>query len=71
VTAEKAVFSNKEQKITFTGHPRAWEKQNEITGAEMILFLQEDRVVVNGGEQRVRMVLYPEGAEVPNKVQRP
>ncbi len=60
VTAEKAVFSNKEQKITLTGNPRAWENKNEITGAEMILFLQEDRVVVNGGAQRVKMILYPE-----------
>ncbi|RMF90054.1 MAG: lipopolysaccharide transport periplasmic protein LptA [Nitrospinota bacterium] len=70
-TAEKAIFSQQEQKIVLQGHPRAWEKQNEITGGEMIFFLTENRIVVNGsGGRRVKVLLYPKQGKPPQKQKR-
>lgn len=51
---ERAIFSkeasyiNAENKITFTGNPKAIEGDNVITGTEIIYFLNDDRAVVKG-----------------------
>ncbi len=51
---EKAIFSKKatylgeEEKIIFTGNPKAVEGENVITGTQIIYFLKDDRVIVEG-----------------------
>jgi len=51
---EKALFSkeasyiNSEEKIIFTGNPKAVEGNNVITGTQIIYFLKDDRAVIEG-----------------------
>lgn len=47
-TCRKAVFYQKEQKIVLTGDPVAWERGNRVTGERIIMFLEQDRTVVDG-----------------------
>lgn len=48
VTAERADYFEAEQKLILSGNPRAWDtnEQNELTGEEMVLLLQEDKMFV-------------------------
>jgi lipopolysaccharide transport protein LptA len=48
VTAERAEYFEAEQKMILSGSPRAWDtsEQNELTGEEMVIFLQEDKMFV-------------------------
>ena len=60
-TGEKAVYFNKEQKIVLTENPKIWEEDKVVTGERMTFFIQEDRSVVEGGQnQKVNVVVYPE-----------
>jgi lipopolysaccharide transport protein LptA len=47
-TAERADYFESEQKLVLTGTPRVWETQehNELTGEEIIVMLQEEKVFV-------------------------
>ncbi len=51
---ERAIFSNEatylddEEKIIFTGDPKAVEGENLITGTQIIFFLKDDRAVIEG-----------------------
>lgn len=47
-TCRKAVFFQKEQKIVLTGDPVAWERGNRVTGDRIVMFLDQDRTVVDG-----------------------
>lgn len=47
-TCRKAVFYQKEQKIVLTGDPVAWERGNRVTGDRIIMYLDQDRTVVDG-----------------------
>lgn len=46
--AERADYFDAEQKLILSGSPRAWDtsEQNELTGEEMVIFLQEDKLLV-------------------------
>lgn len=46
--AEKADYFEAEQKLILSGSPRAWDtnEQNELTGEEMVIFLQENKLLV-------------------------
>jgi lipopolysaccharide export system protein LptA len=56
---ERALFSNEaiyideEEKIIFTGNPKAVEGENMITGKQIIFFLKDNRAVV----EESRMIL--------------
>ena len=56
---ERALFSNEaiyldnEEKIIFTGNPKAIEGDNMITGKQIIFFLKDNRAVV----EESRMVI--------------
>ena len=39
-----------EQKIVFSGNPKAVEGENLITGKQIIFFLKEDRAVIEGSK---------------------
>lgn len=66
VTADRMVFEkdakNQVERIIATGKPRAWNERNEVTGARMIVYPKERRVVV---EENVRVVVRPKPGETP------
>ena len=48
VKAERAEYIDAEQKLVLTGNPRAWntQEQNELTGEEIVVFLQKEKLLV-------------------------
>ncbi len=52
--AERADYYEADQKLVLVGNPRAWDsdKQNELIGDEIIVFLGEERLVVKGARVR-------------------
>lgn len=43
-----------------TGNPRAWEKNNQVIGTKIEIFLREGRTIVYGSQKRrVSVTLYP------------
>lgn len=44
--SDEAMYMDDEEKIIFTGHPRAVEGDNVITGKQIIFYLKDDRAVV-------------------------
>lgn len=52
--AERADYYEADQKLVLVGNPRAWDsdKQNELTGDEIIVFLEEARILVKGARVR-------------------
>ncbi len=59
-TAGKAVFYNHSQKIILSDHPRIIQGKDQIQGALITLYLQEERSVIEGSDQQpVEAVLHP------------
>lgn len=52
-TCQKAVYYEDEKKIILTGDPVAWQKGTRVSGKRIIMFLNEDRSVVEGDSQVV------------------
>lgn len=50
-TCRKAVFYMDQQKIELMGNPIAWQEGNQVKGEKIIMFLDEDRTIVEGGSQ--------------------
>ncbi len=48
-TSNKAVFDNSRRVVTLTGDPVAWEKGTRVSGEKIVIYLDEDRSVVEGG----------------------
>lgn len=46
--SDEAVYLNDDEKIIFTGNPKAVEGENVITGKEIIFYIRDDRAVVQG-----------------------
>ena len=61
--AERAEYFDAEQKLVLTGSPRAWDptEQNELTGDEMQIFLETERLVV----KRARVLFHPRQGASP------
>jgi lipopolysaccharide export system protein LptA len=60
VTGDEALFEQDAQKITMTGNAVLREGDNIIQGDRIIVFLNENRGVVEGAEsQRVKATIYP------------
>jgi len=67
-TAQKAVFVNGEQKIILTGDPRVWQGKDMVSGERIIVFLEEEKSLVEGGpDRRVEVILHPKGEGRPGK----
>jgi lipopolysaccharide export system protein LptA len=47
---EKAVYYSNEEKIVLTGDPRIIEKENELRGEKITLYMRENRSIVEGGK---------------------
>jgi lipopolysaccharide export system protein LptA len=54
VTAERAEYFDAEQKLILTGKPKAWDtvEQNELMGEEIVVFLEEDKLLVKQAHVR-------------------
>ena len=62
-TGGKAVFNGQEQTITLTGDPVIHHGNSQISGSRIIFFIEEDRVTVEGGKERVKATVFPEEIE--------
>jgi len=52
-TCRKAVYYEAEKKIILTGDPVAWQKGTRVSGKRIIMFVEEDRSIVEGDSQVV------------------
>ncbi|OGV96228.1 MAG: lipopolysaccharide transport periplasmic protein LptA [Nitrospinae bacterium RIFCSPLOWO2_02_FULL_39_110] len=60
-TGEKAEYYEEEQKLILKGTPQIKEKNNFIKGSEIIYYLKEDNISVQGDEKKkVEVTLFPE-----------
>jgi lipopolysaccharide export system protein LptA len=48
--ANRATYSLREEKIVLTGSARIIEKDNQLGGEKIILFMRDDRSIVEGGK---------------------
>ncbi len=63
-TADKAIFYQKEQKITLHGRPVVTQGQDRVEGNLITIFLQQSLSIVEGGSgDQVHAVLFPEKKE--------
>ena len=58
-TGGRAVFEQSERTVVLTENPVLHEGSNEVIGDRVVVFLDENRSVVEGGHKRVKAVLYP------------
>lgn len=66
-TGAKAVFSDKEQTITLTGNPVVRQGNSQVSGTRITFFVEQDRAVVEGGNQRVKATILPEELQKRDK----
>lgn len=59
-TGTKAIFNSNNNSVVLTGDPVVRQGNSKISGARIILFINEDRGVVEGGTQRVKAVIFPD-----------
>jgi lipopolysaccharide export system protein LptA len=62
-TSRKAVYSEDKRIITLTGDPVAWQHGTCVSGKKIIMYLDDDRTIVEGGS---RVMIEPEtGGSAP------
>jgi len=67
----KAVFDQRARTFVLTDHPVLHEGPNEVAGDRVVVYLDEDRSVVEGDRTRVKAVLYPGSDEAKGKKAKP
>lgn len=55
IVSNKVIYNKKDEKMVFTGSPNVRQGEDQLKGERITVYLQEDRVVVEGGEA----VLHP------------
>jgi len=50
ITSDDATYFADEEKVIFTGHPRAMEEGNVVSGTKMIYLVKEDRSIVENSK---------------------
>jgi len=61
-SCEKATFYNRDQKVVLTGDPKVWEGENMVSGDEIIVDIERNRIEVKGGPgRRGKVKLLPGG----------
>jgi lipopolysaccharide export system protein LptA len=66
-TGGRAVFDQAKRTVVLSENAVLREGPNEVAGERVIVYLDEQRSVVEGGNQRVRAVLYPQEIEKGSK----
>jgi lipopolysaccharide export system protein LptA len=56
----RAVFDQTQRTLVMTENPVLHDGASEVAGDRVVVFLDEDRSVVEGGQKRVKAVLYPD-----------
>ncbi|HMF47257.1 MAG TPA: LptA/OstA family protein, partial [Candidatus Saccharimonadales bacterium] len=60
-TGEKAVFDDKAKTVTLTGNPVMRQGNNQVSGAKVIYFVEQDKATVDGdGKIRVQATIFPD-----------
>lgn len=59
-TGGKAVFNQKEQTLVLTGDPVVRQGNSQVAGSRIIFFIEQDRAVAEGGNQRVKATIFPD-----------
>ena len=62
-TGGRAVFDQTNRTLVLSETPVLHDGANEVLGDRVIVYLDEDRSVVEGGRKRVKAVLYPDREE--------
>src|SRR4029453_17737855 len=62
-TGGRAVFDQTNRTLVLSEAPMMHDGANEVLGDRVIVYLDEDRSVVEGGRKRVKAVLYPDRDE--------
>jgi len=60
-TGGRAVFDQERRTFILTENPVLHDGPNEVAGDRVVVYLDEDRSVVEGGQGRVKAVLFPDG----------
>jgi lipopolysaccharide export system protein LptA len=59
-TASRGEYHDLEQRVVLSGNARVWQEDNVVSGESIVIYLSQDRSVVQGGKQeRVKAVFYP------------
>jgi len=58
-TGGRATFEQTDRTLVLTESPILHQGPNEVAGDRVIVYLDEDRSIVEGGRKRVKAVLYP------------
>ncbi len=56
----KAVFNQKDQTLILTGNPVVRQGNSQISGSRITFYIEQDRAVAEGGDQRVKATIFPE-----------
>jgi len=57
-TGTKAIFNSDDNSIVLTGDPVIRQGNSQVSGCRIIMFINEERGVVEGGCQRVKAVIF-------------
>jgi lipopolysaccharide export system protein LptA len=59
-TAARAEYHDLDQRVVLTGNARVWQEDNVVSGESIVIYIAQDRSVVQGGTQeRVKAIFYP------------
>jgi lipopolysaccharide export system protein LptA len=65
-SARRAEYHELDQRVVLSGHARVWDEDNVVSGESVVIYLAEDRSVVQGGSQeRVKAIFYPRDDRTP------
>jgi len=60
-TADRAIYRHRQGTLVLIGHAELHQEQNQVSGAEITVFLKENRSVVKSNDGgRVKALLFPE-----------
>ncbi len=59
-TGTKAIFNSDDNSVVLTGDPVIRQGNSQVSGCRIIMFINEERGVVDGGCQRVKAVIFPD-----------
>ena len=59
-TARRAEYYDLDQRVVLSGNARVWQDDNVVTGESIVIYISQDRSVVEGGsKERVKAIFYP------------
>lgn len=60
-TGDRAIFDDKAKTVTLTGNPVMRQGNNQVSGAKVVYYIEDDRALVEGdGKVRVSAIIFPE-----------